>query len=191
MQNKFFSFIAPYLTFIDTGKFFRRPFSWLYTVIAILNLIFPFFILYRAIDGGIFRTPAKFVIVFILVWFTITFACWLGFQIWWDRKNKLNFTSETRDDFITTPIFSHFIQTAGEWLGTWIAVVGFVFSLLATIFLGREGYYMSRQIGLGFFNIGLLSIILMPIYGYLLIIISRFFAEQFRALVSIANNTRK
>lgn len=191
MQSKFFTFIAPYLAFIDSGKFFRRPFSWLYAIMAIINLVLPFYVLYHAINSGIFRTQVRFVLVFILVWFAVALACWIGFQIWWDRKSKLSFTSVTGDDFITTPVFSHFIQTMGEWLGTWIAVVGFIFSLLATIFLGREGYLLSRQMGLGFFNIGLLSIILMPVYGYLIIIVSRFFAEQFRALVSIANNTSK
>jgi hypothetical protein len=38
---------------------------------------------------------------------------------------------------------------------------------------------------------GFLFIILMPIYGFLIIVATRFLAEQFRALSSIANNTRK
>jgi hypothetical protein len=40
-------------------------------------------------------------------------------------------------------------------------------------------------------EVGFLSIILMPIYGFLIIVATRFLAEQFRALVSIANNTKK
>jgi len=38
---------------------------------------------------------------------------------------------------------------------------------------------------------GWLFTILMPIYGFLIIVTTRFLAEQFRALASIANNTRK
>lgn len=191
MKNKFFTFIDPYLSVIDTGKFFRRPFAWLYSVIALLNLIIPFYLLYVAIDNRIFKAPGKFVFVFILVWLTIVLASWISFQIWWDRKDKVNLSSSIGDDFIATPVFSHFIQTMGEWIGTWIGLVGFVFALVATVFLGKEGYQLGRQLGLGFLNIGFLSIILMPIYGFLIIIVSRFLAESFRALVAIANNTKK
>lgn len=191
MENKFFNFINPFLSIIDNGKLFRKPFGFLYSVIAIINLLLPIYVLYQAIKNNIFSAPFKFGFVFILVWLTISFACWIGFQIWWDRKDKVNVSSSLGDDFIATPVFSHFIQTLGEWLGTWIGLVGFVFALLATIILGKEGYNLSRQLGLGFLNIGVISIILMPLYGFLIIIISRFLAEQFRALVSIANNTKK
>lgn len=207
MENRFFNFIAPYLSVIDSGKFFRRPFSWLYSVIAIINLLLPFYLLYMFIEKGILKSilnfPANVVFVFIMVWLTIAVASWFGFQIWWDRKNKVYLSTSIGDDFVATPVFSHFIQTLGEWVGTWIALVGFVFALLAniilgreglglaTLMLGREGDYLSERLGLGFLNSDLMSIILMPVYGFLIVIISRFFAEVFRALVAIANNTKK
>ena len=34
-DNKFFSFFEPVLKYIDTGKFFREPFRWLYAILAI------------------------------------------------------------------------------------------------------------------------------------------------------------
>jgi len=191
MANKFCNFIDPFLSIIDNGKLFRKPFSWLYAVIAVINLLLPFYILYLAIANKVFGAPAKIVFVFILVWLTVLLASWIGFQIWWNRKDKINASSSLGDDFIATPVFSHFVQTFGEWLGTWIGLVGFVFALLVTIILGSEGYYLSRQLGLGFLGLSAISIILMPLYGFLIIIISRFLAEQFRALVSIANNTKK
>ena len=125
MDNKFFTFIKPYLSFIDKGDFFRKPFSWLYIAFAVLNLILPFYILYTAIDNNIFDTPAKFIIVFILVWIVIAFAGWVCFQLWWDRKNKVTETSVENSEFVVTPVFAHFIQTFGEWIGTWIGIVGF------------------------------------------------------------------
>ena len=191
MENKFFHFIKPYLSFIDDGHLYRRPFNWLYTLMAVVNLILPLYILYTAISNDIFKTPAKFVIVFILLWLVIAFASWVGFQIWWDRKSKVISTTAEGDDFIATPVFSHFIQTFGEWAGTWIGIVGFFFALLSTIFLGDEGIYLSRQIGLIMMQSGFIFIFLMPIYGFLVIVASRFLAEMFRALSSIANNTRK
>ena len=190
-NNIFFVFIAPYLSAIDDGRFFRKPMMWLYALVAIINIVIPFYILYQAIENQIFQAPAKFIIVFILVFITITFSCWIGFQIWWDRKDKIEIISLPQDDFVAIPVFSHFVQTLGEWAGTWVAIVGFTFSLLATIILGQEGSYLSQVFGLSFLNITAISIILMPIYGFLIVISARVFAEALRALVSIANNTKK
>lgn len=191
MDNKFFTFIKPYLLFIDNGNFFRKPFSWLYIIIAILNLFLPVYLLYKAIDNNVFDTPTKFVIVFILIWLIIAIAAWISFQLWWDRKSKVMKTSNEGDEFLATPVFSHFIQTLGEWIGTWIGVVGSLSALLATIILGDQADYLSILIGLNFLEAGYISIVLMIIYGFLIIVVTRFLAEQFRALSVIANNTRK
>ena len=191
MENKFFTFIKPYLSFIDNGHLYRKPFSWLYTLFAVVNLILPIYIFYQAVDNRIFNSPAKFIIVFLLVWIIIAFASWVGFQLWWDRKSKVITTSSEGDEFVATPVFSHLIQTIGEWLGTWIGIVGFAVAVLATIILGDDANYLSYQIGIPFLETGFLFIILMPIYGFLIIVVTRFLAEQFRALSSIANNTRK
>ena len=125
------------------------------------------------------------------MWIIIAFASCVSFQLWWDRKSKIINTSVEGAEFVATPVFSHLIQTIGEWLGTWIGIVGFGTALLTTIILGDDGNYISRQIGFGFLETGWLFIVLMPIYGFLIIVATRFLAEQFRALSSIANNTRK
>jgi hypothetical protein len=191
MDNKFFTFIKPYLSFIDNGHLYRKPFSWLYVILAVINLLLPIYVFYQAIKNQVFDSPAKYVIVFLLVWIIIAFASWISFQLWWDRKSKVINTSIESDEFVATPVFSHFIQTLGEWIGTWIGIVGFGTALLTTIILGEEGNSLSEQLGFGFMEVGFLSIILMPIYGFLIIVATRFLAEQFRALVSIANNTKK
>ena len=191
MDNKFFTFGKPYFFFIDNGHFFRKPFGWLYGLFAIINLLLPVYIFYQAIDNHIFNARGKVIMVFLLIWFIIAFAGWISFQLWWDRKSKIITISAEKDEFVATPVFSHLIQTIGEWLGTWIGIVGTGFALLTTIILGDEGYYFSSQIGIEFLKTGWLSIILMPVYGFLIIVVTRFFAEQFRALSSIANNTKK
>ena len=191
MDNKFFTFIKPYLSFIDNGQLYRKPFSWLYILLAIINLILPIFIFYQAVVNKIFDAQAKFIIVFLLTWIIIAFASWVSFQLWWDRKSKVISTAVESDEFVATPVFSHFIQTLGEWLGTWIGIVGFGTALLTTIILGGEGNSLTAQLGLDFMGTGFLSIVLMPIFGFLIIVAARFLAEQFRALASIANNTKK
>ena len=191
MKDKFFDFIKPYLNYIDEGKIYREPFNWLYLIMAALNLIFPLYVFYLAIDNNIFDAGAKFVVVFLLIWIVILIAGWIGFQIWWDRRTKVSAISSDKDDFQATPVFSHFIQTSGEWIGTWIAIVGFGTALITTLFLGDEARFFNQATGIGFLGTGFLSIVLMPVYGFLIIIASRFLAEQFKAIAAIANNTKK
>jgi hypothetical protein len=191
MDNKFLTFIKPYLSLIDNGHFYRKPFSWLYSILAILNLILPLFVLYIAVDNDIFSGQTDIIIWFLLVWIIITFASWVSFQLWWDRKSKVNDTSVEGDKFVATAVFSHLIQTTGEWLGTWICIVGFGTALLTTIILGDERGYLLSEVGLDFLKTSRLGIVLMPIYGFLIIVATKFLAEQFKALTSIANNTSK
>lgn len=191
-DNKFTDLIKPYLESIDNGSFFRKPLKWLYIVIAIINLGFPIYILYQAIDGGFFEyTDGKTTFFFILIWFVILIAGWLSFQLWWHRKEKVDTSTDEDDEFTATPAFSHLIQTTGEWVGSWIGVVGFFISLFLTLAFGSEASYLSRAMGVGFVSVGFISAILMPVYGFVVIIFSRFLAEQFKALTTIANNTRK
>ena len=100
-------------------------------------------------------------------------------------------SSTAGDEFVATPVFSHFIQTLGEWFGTYIGLVGFGFALLATIILGDEGRYLGLILGIPYLNTGWMAVITMPIIGFLIIVVSRFLSEQIRALASIANNTKK
>jgi hypothetical protein len=191
MKSVFFTFIKPYLAYIDDGHFFRKPFSWLYMVMAIISLLIPFVVLYRAVDIGILDMQGKIVFVFILFWIILAFAGWVGFQQWWDRRTKVGSTSFEGDDFTATPAFSHFIQTFGEWFGTWLGMVGCGYAILSTFLLGDSNGYLSMQLGIPYLSTGLLSIITMPIYGFLIVVFSRFISEQIRALATIANNTKK
>lgn len=187
----FFNFSKPYLSYIDSGKIFRDPFRWLYMILGALNLIFPIYVLYLAIDNNIFDAGASYIFAFIFIWVIVAFAGWIAFQIWWDRKDQAAMKANEKDEFIATPVFSHFVQTCGEAMGTWIAIVGFGTALITTIFLGDEAAYFARSTGIGFVGTGFLSIFLMPVYGFLVIVGSRFLAELFRAVATIANNTKK
>jgi hypothetical protein len=187
-ENIFLS-IRPFINYIDNGLLFRNPFSWLYMLFAVINLIVPIYVFYKAADNGIFDAEGKFIIVFLTIWLIILFVSWVSFQLWWDRKTKVKTISVEGDEFVATPILSHLIQTIGEWLGIWISIVGFSVALLTTIILGDESNYFSRQ--LGFVETDTIFIIQMPFYGFCIIVLTRFLAESFKALSSIANNTRK
>jgi len=193
MDNKFFNFFKPFFDYIDSGELFRKPYGWLYAVIAVLNLLFPLFVLYFAIAEKMFSyMPGKYIFVFILVWIILAAAGWFSFQLWWNRKPKVENLTKDSDEFVGIPVFSHLIQTAGEWLGSYIAIVGCLVSLIASLILGAEAGALSQIPGVGFMlSASFAGIVLMPLYGFIIIGLSRFVAEQARALASIANNTKK
>jgi hypothetical protein len=184
-KNAFFSFARPYFDLIGKGKIF----SLVYFVMAAVNLVFPFMVIYGTIESGIFNYGAKFVFAIILSWLVIFFAGWIGFQLWWNRRTKI--TDIAASEFIATPIFSEIIQTFGEWLGTMIGIIWAGVGLLASIFLGSDMSYLFSAIGLNFLSFGAAGIIIGPIIGFFIIIIFRFIAEQLRLFASLVNNTKE
>jgi len=185
MEGKFFTFSSPYLELVSKGKLF----NFIYIVIAVINLIIPFLILYKVIDSGFFSLGAKYVFAFILTWFVIVFACWIGFQLWWNRRE--NIINIEMSEFYATMFLSEILKTSGEWLGTMTAIIGAGGGLLASIFLGNDVDYLFRTIGMGFLHFGVLIVIVAPITGIFIILLSRFIAEQIRLCAALARNTKE
>lgn len=187
MKNKFLTFLDPYLSYIDNGDFYRKSFSWLYTFFAVVNLISPFYFYYK-LDINIFELESEFILKFIFLWLIFLLLSWFSFMIWWNRKLKLEKIIKKEDDFFAIPFFSHFIQTFGEWIGTWIGILGFFMPII----LQENAGFLYRTLNLDFLETSnIFGALLMLIYGFLIIIISRFISEYYRALCSIANNTKK
>lgn len=190
MNNKPLEFYKPFLEYIDSGKLFRTPFSWLYTVLAGFNLLVPLVVLYVAIDNRLFSSGGSFFFAFAVLWLVITIASWLGCQIWWNRRGGVLSEMSTDTDFVATPVYAHFIQTCGEWFGSWIAIVGAGAGIVTGIFLRDGG--LSYVLPIPFLSSGgFISVLLMPIVGFLVIVVSRVIAEQVRALVAIAIHTKQ
>lgn len=192
------SFIKPFLTTIDNGSFFRRVFGWIYFTIAIINILLPFYIFFVSIDKGIFKEEGKFVLTFLVLWVVLTLLCWFGFQLWWNRREKVNQSSYTGAEFVATPVLAHFIQTIGEWYGVITGVLGFFMGLFALLFSDRSNisYYEYRNFDDSFMPIPLFNeldwklIFLAPLSGFLIVFIFRFVSEGIKALSVIANNTK-
>ncbi|CAG5009271.1 hypothetical protein DYBT9275_04459 [Dyadobacter sp. CECT 9275] len=188
----FFGFIHPYLRFIDSGEFFRKPFYWLYVLNAMISLLIPLLILYAGLSNNIFGMPFKFTFAFLLVFAIASLAAWVNFQLWWERKDKVEGSAKSTDEFVATPVFSHFVQTMGESYGTMVAIIGTGAALIGTIFLGENADNLGRSMGLGFLTGGSFALIFVwPVVGFFVIISSRVLAEMIRALISIANNLKK
>ena len=128
----------------------------------------------------------------ILIFLVMIFGGWISFQIWWDRRKKVTASVKEGDDFIVVPVFSKFIQTAGESFGTNLAILGFFIPLITKIFLGDEISMLASRLGMGGCLLGgIPSMITLPIAGFFVIIVTKLQVELFQALVSIANNTKR
>jgi hypothetical protein len=191
-MNKLLTFFDPFFAYIDTGKIFRKPFSWLYGIIAILNAIFPFFVLYWFI-GFFDSLGGQQVFGMILLWLVFLAAGWFSFQLWWNRMTKVSTLTADSDEFVVTPVYAHLLQTFGEWLGGYVAIVGALSALFLWIFIDPSAisnlfHYVG---GWAMFGFGIAGVLIAPIYGFLILVSFRFVAEIAKALASIANNTKK
>ena len=188
-ENPFFNWAKPYFDFVGRGKIY----SLVYVIMAFFNLVLPVAVIIAVMVTGLLQDAGpRIITAFILSWLVIAFASWIGFQLWWTRK--LNLKRFESADFIATPVISEILQTFGEWVGTFIGILGIGIGITLTILLwDLPGYY----IGFGFSFFEMLSrfgpaiIILGPVTGFFIIIIFRFFAEQIRIFSAIANNTRE
>ena len=187
-----FSIFRPVMEFIDEGKHISIIYNIIHFAMALLNLILPFVILYKAANLGFFKYGAKFVFAFILLWLVVVIVCWIGFQIWWQRRKRETMGSP---EFMAMPAFSYLLQTGGECIGIQLSVFGFLGGLVGVLFFGRDVVYFLNMIGgtigLNFMRYGLrfgvLVILMGPIIGIAIMLISRFFAETIRVFAAIAN----
>jgi len=73
-MNTLLALPALFVRSIDSGEFFRTPFSWLYTIFAGLHLLVPIVVLYIAIDNQLFSMGAAFFFGFLILWAFIVAA---------------------------------------------------------------------------------------------------------------------
>jgi hypothetical protein len=196
-NTAFFKFSKPYLDYIGKGSLFKI----VYIIMALVSLLgVP--IGAMIFGKNIFQSHnGQLITWFILTWLGIVFAGWVGFQLWWNRKNQVTELAEKKAEFVVTPICSLIIQTFGEWAATLIAIIGFTTGLFGLFCgLGDEvGYLIVPLLSalLGPFsmflmegNIGISIIFIGPLIGFIIWIITRLFAELFRIIVALANNTK-
>ncbi len=189
-ENLIFS-LASYINAIDTGSFYRSPFSWLYMFIGIFNLFMPIFLIYRGVHFGIFGASDKVKLVFWLLWIVLSFASWLGFQLWWDRSSKVNFVSLQGDEFVAMPVIANFIQTVGEWLGLTVSIVGFSLGIFTFLIFGSHVTALPDDLMRIFLFGDITILVFLPLFGYFLTFLFRVCAEILKVFFSMANNIKK
>lgn len=153
--------------------------------------------------GAFHNSVTKSDAIMALIIFTLIslFVGLLNFQIFWDRKNKINSTSNENDEFSATPVVAHYIQTIGESVGSYVAIMGFFTVLTAFLFkvcFGNYGLVNFFINNLEYLSQNLtdnlkkgVSLLLFPIFaGFAVILFFRVIGEGIKAIVVIANNTK-
>jgi len=180
--SPFFGFAKPYLDFIGKGTMFTI----VYLLGALVSLLLPIAVIVVAIQAEIFQMGARAIIWFILTWLCVCFAGWIGFQIWWNRKSQVAEVKES--DFVAIPICADIARTFGEWIGTFVAIIGFGGGLFGLLFF-QDGLQMLSYYGIP--GAGPALVLVGPVCGFFIILFFRLMAEAMKILPSIANSTKQ
>jgi len=161
--------VKEYLKFIDTNILFKKPISCLH---AILSLLFPLFVLGLFIQSGIFdyfieMKAGKYIAASILILIILAFAGFFGALIWWHRRIN-------RDDGPKLyPNFKRFVQTAGEWSGTVLAISVFGTVLVLLIFMSEDYSMIANALPFPIPGISIATAFYGPIGGFIIIIVTK------------------
>lgn len=185
--NKGKNILYSLLGSFDNGNFFRRSFHIIYLIQALFFILMPIFLLYQAIDNNIFDAGAKYTFMFIFVFLIITFVALVCCIMWWQRSKIVKNLGSITDEFTATPLISHLIQTIGETYAVFVALGGSLFLLVMTLF-GDDQFQRALNLPLGTGFFGMIGCILI---GFVILIVTRLWAELLRAVTAIANNTKK
>jgi len=186
--NKFTSFIQPVLDLIDNGVIYRKGFWVFYLLHATASLLIPLFLLVLAIAIDIFTYQSFGVMIcLVFIWLFIAFSFWLGFQVFWNRMDKIDTLFKEDCDFVAIPLIADYIKTSGEFIGIVTISLAPCF-----ILLGIVASDITKRI-VPVANTGIAIVftpIFVAIWGYVVMLVAKFCAESITAFASIANNTK-
>ncbi len=172
------STVSGWARYIDNGSFFKDPISIIYRLIAFITMIFPLYLLLKAYDSGFLssHTEGKLLALALMLIFLAVPICWVAGSIWWYRSRELSTITKGNSYFVTTPIFAHLLRTCGEAYGMLFCVLGCVVNVFLSIF--DVDLFLFR-----FIDYGTKGVIICPLVGYFIIIITRFLSELIQAAV--------
>lgn len=185
-QSKLFGMFSRFIDLFDESFFLRRPLLWLYIFFACMNILAPVYILFVLINSGLLNSIGFSAFV---LWLIVAFAGWMGFQLWWNRREKISGYYKAGDDFYAIPLFSHLIQTIGEWFGLTITIIGTSASIIMWIFSSSDRM-RAFPMPLPLDTVGIAGVIIFPVVGFSILLFTKVLAELYRALAAIANNTK-
>jgi len=157
--------VKPYLYFLDTNVLFRKPVSCL---AAVVSLLIPVFVLSLFIRFNIFESnEIKLVFAAIIIIAILVFAGVFGALIWWYRRITRDEGPKWYDNI------RRFIQTTGEWLGTFTAISIFGIIIVLMIFLSESYQYVTDFLPFPVPSLNIAVAFCGPVGGFLIIIATK------------------
>jgi hypothetical protein len=138
------------------------------------------------------------VIALVLFCFFILIIGLINALVLWSRSVDLKQLNAENDKFTAIPVLSHFIQTIGETMATYIATMGFATVLIAVAFKTCFGVFGLGELYVVHierlsenYEMGIPYLLVPIIAAFFLLWFSKIIAEAIKTLVAIANNTQK
>ena len=186
MKNKS-SLLTPFLNWSDNSRKFLKIFQILYYYVPAVGIpVYGIVAIVRSFNYFAIFTTIGLTLFIIL-------ASFFSFNILWSRAKELIVSSE-KNKFFIVPAISHYIKTQGEVIfAIFLSSTIFFLFLQLDQFLGNYPYFFFEEIEATRFLSGapIFGIILLPLYGYFIMLVSKLISELFSAVVEIANNTSK
>lgn len=174
---QFNSLLDPMFNYIDNGRLFRQPFMWLYYLLGVLFAI-GIFIGIIELFGDMKRMDASGKFGIILDAIIMLAACVFSVIYWFKRAPEVGKIVKPGSRFVAIPAVANLIRCLGEYTGILIGVGGFLLMLIAVL--------TEEYLGFSFGHI-----LLVPVVGFIIVVISRCVSESMLAMVSIANDTHE
>jgi len=167
--------VKEYLGFLDNNVVFKKPVSCL---AAFGSFLIPVFVLSLFIRFEIFKAgDVNIIFASILIVIIFTLAGVFGALIWWQRR----ITRDEGPKFYVN--FRRFVQTTGEWLGTFSAITVFGVILVLAIFLSEKYQYIAGFLPFSLPRINILMAFSGLVGGFFIIIATKILLFLLDALV--------
>ncbi|MFN8316083.1 MAG: hypothetical protein U0T32_06505 [Chitinophagales bacterium] len=180
------------LSYIDSGKIFKQPVSWVYKAIAVLFWLLPLYMLYAFFDNKVFNSGGAVVFGFFIFLLFVTATVFLCFQLWWLRSEDVKSVGGLRGDYFTIPIVCHITRTLGECAAILLVCLSFASTIVIVLFslMGNKENMNAIPYLQKFVSFGVFSVVVGIVSGFFAILFTRFIAEMMGVMAAIANNTK-
>lgn len=157
---------------------------WLYYLIGVGCALWLLYSLGNIFDQFKHSKGSVTIMLILLIILVLAIAVF-SVMYWFKRATQVNSDMPANSRFFAIPAVANLMRCLGEFSGIVIAGAGAYVSLFTAIF-ASDNYFMRDMAAYG-----LLGVIVCPIIGYIVLVVTRFFSESVLAIASIANDTRE
>ena len=158
-----------------------QTFFWLYTVLGLISIFLSIFFIYSLLGfHDIYSFDKTISSVFLII--LCIFAGYYGYNFW--NYYKHVFLEKIPDcEFYNTIVFIFLFRNLGEFIGKIVGVIIFLMAAISSLIVDDVESYLKFR-NLGFIETSLFSIVLYPLIGFSIVLITRLIFEQ---LIRILN----